>query len=116
MCSTVGMMKPNVPLWINQHVAAELPPIFTRNADAFSFEDQFHVADNRCRIQNAPPRTLLESIGTIELSRGVKQQRPRQIRVACVKLAEIFVVESDDFHFDFKLIESFLISPQLRQI
>ena len=110
------MMQSYDAVWVDQNITAHLLPIRTGLAGFRATQHHPNIFHNRDWIINGPPTASFHSVMGVKIAAMVKQDRPRQLGRGGICLRHRVIVESDDLHNDLKLLQLFLLEPQLRHV
>lgn len=110
------MVDADNPLWVNEHVAAELVDVAARFLEPSPLDQQLRVHPKRSRTKNLPSGTAVHPIGLVEASCLVDQQRPVELRFANIGHGERSELEGDHADADIRGAEFFRMLSQLRQV
>lgn len=109
-------MQGDPPARVDKDVPAELVDVAGRPAQAAALAQEIEVGAPGSGAPDLPAASPPHFEGSIGGSRGVDQERPRQVRLAHVLLGLVPALEGDDEDRQTELLDLLGVRPQLRDV
>ena len=110
------MVKPDDPLGVNEHIAAQLLDVTTWPAEAPAPGKKPQIGPAGGRSQDMPPAAALHPVGGIKTARLIDQQRPWQLSLAHVSFRNPSPLERHCHDTDPQRNQLSNMLSQLRQV